>query len=76
MEAFINLLTSVGEQLRPMVEEIPAVTRDAKDDYLIAYALVGECDYLVTGDPDVLVIEKIGKLQIVNPAEFQRILHL
>jgi predicted nucleic acid-binding protein len=67
MEALINLLISVGEKLRPIVEEIPAVTRDAKDHYLIAYALVGECDYLVTGNPDVLVIEKIRKCKSSPP---------
>jgi putative PIN family toxin of toxin-antitoxin system len=50
MEQFITLLTSVGELLKPITEEIPAVTRDKKDDYLLAYGMVGECDYLVTGD--------------------------
>jgi putative PIN family toxin of toxin-antitoxin system len=75
MEQFLTLLTSVGALLTPITEEIPVVTRDAKDDYLIAYAMVGECDYLVTGDPDVLVIEKIGQLQIVSPAAFRKIIN-
>jgi putative PIN family toxin of toxin-antitoxin system len=75
MEQFLTLLTSVGELLTPITEEIPVVTQDAKDDYLIAYAMVGECDYLVTGDPDVLDIEKIGHLQIVSPAAFLKILN-
>jgi uncharacterized protein len=75
MEQFITLLTSVGELLTPITEEIPVVTRDAKDDYLVAYAMVGECDYLVTGDPDVLVVKKIGHLQIVSPAAFQKIIN-
>src|SRR5688572_28172645 len=54
MEEFITLLASVGEMIRPIAEKIPAATRDVKDDYLIAYALIGECDYVVTGDEDLL----------------------
>jgi putative PIN family toxin of toxin-antitoxin system len=75
IEQFLTLLTSVGELLTPITEEIPVVTRDAKDDYLVAYAMVGECDYLVTGDPDLLVVEEIGHLRIVSPAAFQKMLN-
>ena len=64
----------MGELLTPITEEIPEVTRDAKDDYLVAYAMVGECDCLVTGDPDLFVVKKIGQLQIVSPAAFQKML--
>jgi putative PIN family toxin of toxin-antitoxin system len=75
MEEFIKLLISAGEMVRPIAEKIPAATRDVKDDYLIAYTLIGECDYLVTGDEDLLDVKEVGKLKIVSPSEFQRILH-
>lgn len=74
VEEFVKLLETVAEFLEPITEEIPAVTRDAKDDYLLAYATVGQCDYLVSGDPDLLVLKKVGKLQIVSPSEFYQIL--
>jgi putative PIN family toxin of toxin-antitoxin system len=58
------------------VEGFPVVTRDAKDDYLLAYALLGRADYLVTGDDDLLVLGEIEGVKIVPPAEFRRILGL
>lgn len=33
--------------------EIPAVTRDADDDYLIALACSADADYIVSGDQDL-----------------------
>lgn len=62
---------SLAEAIPEITEEIPAVTTDPKDDYLIAYALVGEADYLVTGDKShLLPIKKIGEVQILNPKQF------
>lgn len=73
-EEFIELLKSVAELLPPMSENIPTVTRDKKDDYLLAYAMVGECDYLVSGDRDLKVIKQVEQLKIVSPAEFYKII--
>ena len=56
-----DLLQSVAERIAPIEEAIPAIGRDRKDDYLIAYAVVGEADYLVTGDKDLLVLEEIAR---------------
>lgn len=50
------------------------MTRDPKDDYLIAYAVIGEADYLVTGDKDLLVLEQIAGVTIVTPARFADLL--
>ena len=52
----------------------PVVTRDAKDDYLLAYALVGRADYLVTGDNDLLGLKEVEGVKIVLPLEFRKIL--
>ncbi|SRR5258708_912714 len=73
-EEFIAILSTVAELISPLTEQIPQFSRDKKDDYLVAYAAVGECDYLVTGDEDLLIIKQVGKLKIVNPAEFYEIL--
>ena len=37
---------------------IPAISRDPDDDYLLALAKVGKADILITGDKDLLVLEK------------------
>lgn len=52
----------------------PVVTRDPKDDYLLAYALVGQADYLVTGDADLSSLDEVEGVKIVTPAEFLSVL--
>lgn len=59
-----------GEIIPKIVQAIPAVTCDPKDDYLLAYAVVGEADYLVTGDADLLVHKKIQGVRICRPRTF------
>jgi len=73
-EKFIKALYLIAEKLSPITSELPKVCRDPKDDYLLAYALVGEADYLVTGDKDLLVLKHIGKLHIVSLLEFFEII--
>jgi putative PIN family toxin of toxin-antitoxin system len=70
LSAFVTALSQVGEVIEEIREEIPAVTRDPKDDYLLAYAVVGEADYLVTGDQDLLVIQRVGDVKIITPVHF------
>ena len=70
MKEFIDQISVVCELAPRISESIPAVTRDPKDDYLLAHALVSEADYLVTGDKDLLVLKKVGRLRIVSPSEF------
>lgn len=50
--------------------EILAYGRDPKDDYLVAYGVVYDIDYLVTGDPDLLILEQVSNLRIVKPRTF------
>jgi uncharacterized protein len=73
IQAFIEQLRALAE-IPPLLEEIAAYTRDPKDDYLIAYGIVNEADYLITGDADLLVLGQVGALQIVNPSDFVSIL--
>lgn len=54
--------------------KLPAVSRDVKDDYLLAYAVVGQADYLVSGDADLLSLREIESMKIVTPSEFLAIL--
>jgi uncharacterized protein len=72
-EVIPGISTGTGALL---VSGFPVVTRDAKDDYLLAYALLGRADYLVTGDDDLLVLGAIEGVKIVPPAEFRGILGL
>jgi len=74
IHSFINSLITIAKIIPAITDPIPRVTRDYKDDYLLAYALVGEADYLVSGDLDVLTIKKIQGVTIISPAEFYEIL--
>lgn len=47
------------------------LSRDAKDNYLLAMAIETNSDYLVTGDDDLLVLKQIGNTQIVRMSAFQ-----
>ncbi|MBL0126092.1 MAG: putative toxin-antitoxin system toxin component, PIN family [Flavobacteriales bacterium] len=49
---------------------IPAISRDPDDDYLLALAKAGKADILITGDKDLLVLEKYGRTRIVNARTF------
>jgi uncharacterized protein len=51
------------------------LSRDPKDDYLLAHGLIEQADYLVTGDDDLLVLQRIDDLQIVSVPAFQSVLN-
>ena len=74
VDALFGLLWQVAEPLPTITEEIPPVTRDLKDDYLLAYGLLGQADYLVTGDDDLLTLGEVDGLKLVSPAEFVALL--
>jgi putative PIN family toxin of toxin-antitoxin system len=62
---FIALIAALGE-LVDVPDEAPRILRDPKDDYLIACALAGNADFLVSGDKDVLELKAAGKIQVVS----------
>lgn len=66
---FIEQLRDLAE-LPPPLEEIPTFSHDPEDDYLIAYAIVNAVDYVVTGDPDLVVLKQVEGVQMVTPAAF------
>jgi uncharacterized protein len=74
VEQLASTLLEVGEIVPSITEPIPATSRDRKDDYLLAYGVVGRANYLVTGDDDLLAIDEIDGLKIVSPAAFAAIL--
>lgn len=52
-EHFIALIAALAEMV-DTPDEIPVIVRDHKDDYLIACALTGSADYIISGDKDLL----------------------
>lgn len=71
----VRILTLLLERtailLAPYDGPFPSLTRDAKDDYLLAYALRDRADYLVSGDRDLLdLAPEIALPKIVDPGVF------
>jgi putative PIN family toxin of toxin-antitoxin system len=48
----------------------PPVCRDRDDDWVLATALAGNANLIVTGDDDLLVLEKFRGVQILSPRTF------
>jgi uncharacterized protein len=70
-DELVDLLETIHE-----VAEFVNVTskvskcRDPKDNFLLSLAVDGKADYLLTGDKDLLVLNKIGKTEIRTISEF------
>lgn len=47
-----------------------AVCRDPDDDRVIETAIIGGCQYIVSGDKDLLAVASYQGIRIVAPAEF------
>jgi predicted nucleic acid-binding protein len=56
-----------------LVSGIPTqavIADDPDDDYVIACAIDGEADYIISGDRHLLELESLNKILIVSPREF------
>lgn len=67
-----GLLTTA--EITPGQLQLPGVTRDPKDDAVVACAKEGQADYLVSGDRDLLDLDRYEEIQIVTPQQFVDIL--
>ena len=61
LEPFIDLI-----EVRTSI----SICRDPKDNFLLELAQDGKADYLLTGDKDLLEIEKFGKTKIISISTF------
>lgn len=73
LQSFVRSLRVVAEIL-PRPHRLPRVTRDPRDDYLVSPAVLGQVDYVVSGDKDLLVLGEVGGVRIVSPAAFVSLL--
>ena len=70
---FVALVMALGEVV-DLPETIPRICRDLDDDRLIACAVVGEADVIVSGDNDLLALERVGDIPILTAAQFLEML--
>lgn len=76
VDVLVGSLRSQAEFVTGEFSAFPKITRNPADDFLIAHAVLGEADYIVSGDKDLLVLGEFGGVRIVSPAELVRILDL
>ena len=68
-DRFVALIAALSEVV-DLPEDIPAISRDPDDDWVIACAVVGRADAIVSGDKDLLALERVGRIPILTAAEF------
>jgi putative PIN family toxin of toxin-antitoxin system len=72
-ELFVSAIRILSAMVDPQTE-LGKSTRDPKDDPVLACAVDGQADYLVTGDPHLLELEEFRRIKIVTPGEFLQVL--
>lgn len=70
-----NALEEMLTQFEPYIDLIKVkkninICRDPKDNFLLDLAKAGKADFLLTGDNDLLTIEKNGKCKIMKISAF------
>lgn len=70
----INAFTDFCEMVKPA--PLPKrVCRDPDDDVVLASALAGRADLIVTGDHDLLILKNFQRIRILSPRQVLEILH-
>lgn len=70
VENLSNLLEIINEHAEFIeVESVVELCRDPKDNFLLSLGKDGKADYLITGDKDLLVLEKLDNMQICTISE-------
>ena len=76
----IAVVDSIGKYLREHAELLdvkrpyPKISRDSSDNHVLALAAQAKADYLITGDKDLLVLERHADTVVIRPREFWEIL--
>jgi len=65
----LETLQSKAEFLLPL-GEVPAYSRDPKDDKFVACAIAAQAAFLISEDRDLLALGSIGEIQILTPYDF------
>ena len=68
-EEYLDLLKERMAIVHPF-SEIPDICRDADDNHVLQLADYIQANCIITGDKDLLVLERYKKTQIVSPRQF------
>ncbi|MBX3055396.1 MAG: putative toxin-antitoxin system toxin component, PIN family [Anaerolineae bacterium] len=74
ISAVLDTNVLISSLIVPPPPPLPGVTRDPKDDPVVACAVAGNADYVVSGDQDILALHVYGAVRMVTPAQFVQLL--
>ncbi len=60
--------------ITPGTLRLPGVTRDPKDDPVVACAVEGKAEFIVSGDQDLLILGAYQGIRMVTPRDFLALL--
>jgi putative PIN family toxin of toxin-antitoxin system len=66
----VDRLLRHPDTVRVTLGAIPRVCRDPADDYLIATAIAGNAQFVVSSDKDVLALDEYEGIRMLGPAAF------
>ena len=69
-EEILKLYTKSSRPVEPSVNLGEISCRDPEDIPVLGTCVSGKADFLVSGDKDLLILDKIKHCRIVNPREF------
>ncbi len=70
---FVALVMALSEVV-DLPESVPRICRDPDDDRVIACAVVGEADVIVSGDEGLLALGRAGDIPILTAAQLLEML--
>jgi uncharacterized protein len=68
--ALMELLLEEEAELVMLGSVTANASRDDDDNRILETALIGNCDHIISGDKDLLVLKEYEGIRIVAPAEF------
>ena len=66
---FVALVAALSEMM-DLPDEAPRICRDPADDWVIACAVAGDADVIVSGDRDLLDLKSVGDIPILAARDF------
>jgi putative PIN family toxin of toxin-antitoxin system len=64
----LDAYASVATLVTPIAVDVPL--RDDKDYKVLACALGGKAEYIITGDKDLLTLQTLGEILIITPQDY------
>ena len=72
---FVALIMAVSEVV-DLPEAIPRIGQDPDDDRVIACAVAGAAELIISGDHDLLALHQVGGIDILSAAQFLEMLEM